>query len=132
MGYPAGWSNSELLLDGACYANKWASNSTTRGFKLNIVGFDSPQRIDMREYTDDCHTMVPPKRTFTTGNDFCRRFLGSMYARFEIRFRSSTCKGALCSQLPIAVQTFFTEGGCSGPAHSVFRYPVSRECLQWG
>merc|ERR1712216_557993 len=53
-----------------------------------------------------------------------------MYAQFDIRFRSSTCKGQLCSSLAVAVQTFYSQSFCSGPAFSVFRYPVQGECLR--
>lgn len=123
------YADEFLLLDGGCYANKWAPNST-KGFKMNIVGFNAPQRMDMREYTDDCHTLAMPKRELQAGTDRCNPFLGSMYAQFDIRFRSSTCKGQLCSSLAIAVQTFYTQSFCSGPAHSVFRYPVQGECLR--
>lgn len=123
------WANTFLLLDNGCYANKWAPNST-KGFKMNIVFFNSPQRIDMREYVDDCHTLAMPKRTLTTGTDRCNPFLGSMYAQFDIRFRSNTCKGQLCSNLAIAVQTFYTAAFCAGPAFSIFRYPVQNECMR--
>lgn len=123
------WANNFILLDNGCYANKWAPNST-KGFKMNIVFFNSPQRIDMREYVDDCHTLAMPKRTLTTGTDRCNPFLGSMYAQFDIRFRSNTCKGQLCSNLAIAVQTFYTAAFCAGPAFSIFRYPVQNECLR--
>lgn len=123
------WSNEFLLLDGGCYANKWAPNST-KGFRMNIVYFNSPQRIDMREYTDDCYNLAMPKRTLITGSDRCNPFLGSMFAQFDIRFRSSTCKGAKCSSLAVAVQTFFTQAFCAGPAFSIFRYPVQGECLR--
>jgi len=122
-------ANEFLLLDGGCYANKWAPNST-KGFKMSIVFFNSPQRIDMREYTDACHTLAMPKRTLITGKDRCNPFLGSMYAQFDIRFRSNTCKGQLCSNLAIAVQTFYSASFCAGPAHSIFRYPVQGECLR--
>jgi len=123
------WANNFILLDNGCYANKWAPNST-KGFKMNIVFFNAPQRIDMREYVDDCHTLAMPKRTLTTGTDRCNPFLGSMYAQFDIRFRSNTCKGQLCSNLAIAVQTFYTAAFCAGPAFSIFRYPVQNECMR--
>lgn len=123
------WANNFILLDNGCYANKWAPNST-KGFKMNIVFFNAPQRIDMREYVDDCHTLAMPKRTLTTGTDRCNPFLGSMYAQFDIRFRSNTCKGQLCSNLAIAVQTFYTAAFCQGPAFSIFRYPVQNECMR--
>jgi len=125
------WANEFMLLDGGCYANKWAPNST-KGFKMNIVYFNSPQRIDMREYIDDCHTLAMPKRTVTSGADVCNPFLGSMYAQFDVRFRSNTCQGQLCSTLAVAVQTFYTLNSCTGPAHSVFRFPVQGECLRAG
>lgn len=120
-----------VLLDGGCYANKWAPNST-KGFKMNIVFFNEPQRIDMREYLDDCHTLAMPKRTLVTGSDRCNPFLGSTFAQFDIRFRSSTCKGSMCSTLAIAVQTFYRQAACTGPAFSMFRYPVQGECLRTG
>lgn len=123
------WANNFILLDNGCYANKWAPNST-KGFRMNIVFFNSPQRIDMREYVDDCHTLAMPKRTLTTGTDRCNPFLGSMYAQFDIRFRSNTCKGQLCSNLAIAVQTFYSQASCLGPAFSMFRYPVQNECMR--
>jgi hypothetical protein len=123
------WRDEFVVLDGGCYANKWAPNST-KGFKMNIVFFNTPARIDMREYHDDCHTQAWEKRTVTAGKDFCTPFLGSLYARFDIRFRSSTCKGQLCSNLAIAVQTFYNEAKCVGPAYAVFRYPVQGECLR--
>lgn len=122
-------ANQFLLLDGGCYANKWAPNST-KGFKMNIVVFNSPEKIDMREYLDDCHTLAMPKRTVITGTERCNPFLGSMYAQFDIRFRSSTCKGPKCSKLAIAVQTFYNQASCTGPAYSIFRYPVQGECLR--
>jgi len=122
-------ANDFLILDGGCYANTWAPNST-KGWKMNIVFFNSPQRIDMREYVDDCHTLAMPKRTITTGTDRCSPFLGSMYAQFDIRFRSNTCKGPKCSQLSIAVQTFYSQSSCAGPAYSMFRYPVQGECMR--
>jgi len=118
-----------LLLDNGCYANIWAPNST-KAYKMNIVFFNSPQRIDMREYTDSCHTLAMPKRTLTTGTDRCNAFHGSTYAQFDIRFRSNTCKGQLCSNLAIAVQTFYSASFCAGPAYSIFRYPVQGECLR--
>lgn len=118
-----------LLLDGGCYANKWAPNGT-KGFKMNIVFFNDPARIDMREYIDDCHTLAMPKRTVTVGTDRCNPFLGSMYAQFDIRFRSNTCKGPKCSKLSIAVQTFYMQAACAGPTFSIFRYPVQSECLR--
>jgi len=128
------WANEFLLLDGGCYANKWESNSThsarAKGFKMNIVHFNSPQRIDMREYIDDCHTLAMPKRNLITGVDVCNPFLGSMYAQFDIRFRSNTCQGQLCSNLAIAVQTFYTQSFCAGPAFAIFRFPVQGECLR--
>lgn len=123
------WANEFLLLDGGCYANKWAPNST-KGFRMNIVYFNSPQRIDMREYADDCHTLAMPKRTLVTGTERCNPFLGSMYAQFDIRFRSNTCQGALCSNLAVAVQTFYSAAFCQGPAYEVFRFPVQGECLR--
>lgn len=122
-------ANEFMLLDGGCYANKWAPNST-KGFKMNIVYFNSPQRIDMREYVDDCNNLAMPKRTVTSGTDVCNPFLGSMYAQFDVRFRSNTCQGQLCSTLAVAVQTFYQRAGCAGPAHSVFRFPVQGECLR--
>jgi len=123
------YANEFLLLDGGCYANKWAPNGT-KGFRMNIVYFNSPQRIDMREYGDDCHNLAMPKRTVQSGVDICNPFLGSMYAQFDIRFRSNTCKGQLCSNLAVAVQTFYTAGSCTGPAYSNFRFPVQGECLR--
>lgn len=123
------WANEFVMLDGGCYANKWAPNGT-KGFRMNIVYFNEPQRMDMREYLDDCHTLAMPKRTITAGTDRCNPFLGSMYAQFDIRFRSNTCKGQLCSELAIAVQTFYNQAFCSGPAYSIFRYPVQGECLR--
>lgn len=118
-----------LLLDGGCYANKWAPNAT-KGYRMNIVYFNSPERIDMRDFADDCHTLAMPKRTMTAGKDVCNPFLGSMYAQFDIRFRSNTCQGDMCSNLAIAVQTFYKQYGCSGPAHAIFRFPVQGECLR--
>jgi len=125
------WANEFMLLDSGCYANKWAPNST-KGFKMNIVYFNSPQRIDMREYVDDCHNLAMPKRTVISGTDVCNPFLGSMYAQFDIRFRSNTCQGQLCSSLAVAVQTFYSAASCTGVTHSVFRFPVQGECLRAG
>lgn len=122
-------ANEFMLLDGGCYANRWAPNAT-KGFKMNIVFFNSPQRIDMREYADDCHTLAMPKRTVVTGVDRCNPFLGSMFAQFDIRFRSSTCVGAMCSNLAVAVQTFYSQAFCTGPAYQIFRFPVQGECLR--
>lgn len=119
-----------ILLDNGCYANKWAPNGT-KGYKMNIVFFNKPERIDMREYLDDCHTLAMPKRTVTTSKEPCFPFLGSMYARFDTRFRSNTCEGEMCSNLKIAVQTFFSQAECTGPAHSIFRYPVGHgDCMR--
>lgn len=123
------WAEDFVLLDGGCYANRWAPNAS-KGFKMNIVYFNSPQKIDMREFEDDCHTLVPPKRTVTTGTDRCTPFLGSMYAQFDIRFRSNTCKGQMCSTMAIAIQTFFKQAGCVGMPFAIFRYPVQGECLR--
>jgi len=123
------WANEFKILDNGCYANKWAPNAT-KGFKMNIVHFNSPQRIDMREYTDDCHTLAQAKRNLITGTEICNPFLGSMYAQFDIRFRSNTCKGQLCSRLAVAVQTFYTASFCTGPAYAIFRFPVQSECLR--
>lgn len=123
------WASDFVLLDNGCYANTWASNAS-KGFRLNIVYFNSPQKIDMREFTDDCHVSFAPKRTVTTGTDRCTPFLGAMYAQFDIRFRSNTCKGQLCSTIAIAVQTFYTQALCNGMAYAIFRYPVQGECLR--
>lgn len=123
------WAEDLVILDAGCYANRWAPNAT-KGYKMNIVDFNSPQRMDMREFTDDCHSLAMPKRTVTTGTDRCTPFLGSMYAQFDIRFRSNTCKGALCSHLGIAIQTFYNEATCNGMAFAIFRYPIQGECLR--
>merc|ERR1712050_27409 len=86
------WANTFTLLDNGCYANTWAPNAS-KGFKLTIVYFNAPQRFDIREYTDDCHTLYAPKRELISGTDVCRPFVGSMYAQLEIQFRSNTCQG---------------------------------------
>lgn len=123
------WVDQLVILDGGCYANRWAPNAT-KGFKINIVDFNNPQKMHMREYSDDCHTQSWEAKTFTSGTDPCALFLGSTWARFDIRFRSNTCKGQLCSNLAIAVQTFYSAAFCAGPAHSIFRYPVQGECMR--
>lgn len=123
------WSQTFLILDSSCYANIWAPNAT-KGWTMRIVDFNVPQSIDMREYTDDCHSLAMPKRTLVTGTERCTPFLGSMYAQFDIRFRSNTCKGAMCSTLATAVQTFYSAAACAGPAFATFRYPIQNECLR--
>jgi len=123
------WANEFKILDNGCYANRWAPNST-KGFKMNIVYFNSPARIDMREYADDCSTLAMPKRKLVSGTNRCTPFLGSMYAQFDIHRRSNTCMGPQCSNLAVAVQTFYTAASCTGPAHMIFRFPVQGECLR--
>lgn len=123
------WAEDFVILDGGCYANKWSPNAT-KGFRMNIVYFNDPQKIDMREFVDDCHNLAMPKRTMSTGADRCSPFLGSLYAQFDIRFRSNVCKGSMCSNLAIAVQTFYTQASCNGMASAIFRYPVQGECLR--
>lgn len=127
------WANDFLALDGGCYANKWATNSSTKGFLMKIVYFNPPQTIHLTEFSDDCHTKAMPTRRVITGKGSdtpCFRFMGSMYAQFTIRFRSNTCQGSQCSTLGIAVQTFYNGAGCAGSAYSIFRYPVQGECLR--
>jgi len=118
-----------IATDGGCYANKYAPNMTL-GFSMTIVGFNDPAKIDFYEYSDDCHTLSKPKRTLQGGVDRCNLFLGSLYAQFNLRFRSNTCQGESCSTLAITIQTFYNGAGCSGPEYAVFRYPVQGECLR--
>jgi hypothetical protein len=123
------WANEFALLDNGCYGNTYAPN-VSKGFKVTIVDFSSPQKFDMREYTNDCHTLAKPKRTLSAGVDNCNHFLGSMYAQFDIRLRSNTCQGTLCSNLAVAMQTFYDGAGCAGVTYATFKYPLQGECMR--
>lgn len=122
-------ADNHLAADNTCYANKYSPN-VTLAYKMRIVNFDSPARIDFREFSDDCHTLTKPKRTMIAGTSRCNLFLGSLYAQFDLRFRSNTCQGSKCSNLAITIQTFYSAASCTGPAYAVFRYPVQGECLR--
>lgn len=121
------WADDLLLLDGGCYANIYSNN--TKAFSPRIVYFNEPQRIDFREYTDDCYNLAAPKRTFVAGR--CTFFAGVYFAEMTIRNRGSTCSGPQCSPLAIVVQTFYSQAGCTGPSYALYRFPVQNECMRW-
>lgn len=121
------WADDLLLLDGGCYANIYSN--TTKAFTLRIVYFNQPQRIDFREYTDDCYELAAPKRTFIAGR--CIFLSGSFYAEMSIRERGSTCSGPQCSPLAVVVQSFFSRIDCTGATYALYRYPIQTECLRW-
>jgi len=121
------WADEPLLLDGGCYANIYSNN--TKAFTLRIVYFNEPQRIDFREYTDDCYDLAAPKRTFIAGR--CIFLAGSFWAEMSIRERGSTCSGPQCSPLAVVVQNFYSRGDCTGATYALYRYPVQSECLRW-
>lgn len=116
-----------LLVDEGCYANLYSNVS--KAFSVKIIDFDPPQRFDIRQYSDDCRTMVDIKRTVTAG--MCQDFAGPFYAQFELRFRAATCTGPDCSPLQVAIQTFYPMSECMGVPMLIYKYPVTNECMRY-
>jgi len=118
-----------ILVDEGCYANRYAN--ITKSFQLKIVVFSGEEKIDLREYVEDCNPahLYRPARTIEAGR--CEPFVGGFYAVFGLRLRSAACEGGTCSPISVARQSFYWESGCSGVASKVLDFPVQGECLRW-
>merc|ERR1719491_1674035 len=83
-------SDEMVLVDKGCYANRYAN--TTKSFELKIVVFEGDEKIDLREYVEDCDPvhLYKPARTLEAGR--CEAFVGGFYAVFGLRLRSGACE----------------------------------------
>jgi hypothetical protein len=122
------FSDTLVLLDQGCYANMYSN--VTKAYSVKAIDFEYPQRIHIQEYQDDCQTptKVNPKE-IESGT--CTRFVGSFWGKIELRYRSSSCIGDICSRLAVAVQTFYAKPNCIGLPMQTFYYPAQKECLRW-
>jgi len=117
-------------LDEGCYATLWTN--LTRAYQLKIVVYDpGSQKVDLREYIDDCWpvNLFRPARTMQVGK--CEPFIGGFYAILGLRWRSPTCVGLSCSQISVAMQRFYSEENCAGVGVMTNYYPVQGECMRW-
>jgi hypothetical protein len=108
------------LLETGCYANLYSN--FTKAFTLNVISFEAPQLVDLREYSDDCKTKVLGPRPISVNR--CERFAGSFWGQLSLRFRSSTCVGDMCSRLAVTIQHFYRTKDCADLPYKMFRYPV--------
>lgn len=118
-----------VLLDRGCYANRY--DNLTRGFQLKIVVFEGEEKIDVREYINDCYDAFQFGAVRTLKVGFCERFIGGFYVKAGLRLRSSTCSGASCSPLKVGAQRFYSQAGCQGLALQNYVYPLQGECLRY-
>jgi len=119
-----------VLLDQGCYANRYAN--LTKAFQLKIVVFETGiQKIDLREYLNDCYPayLFRPARTIHCGR--CESFVGGFFVQTSLRLRSSTCEGYSCSPLNTAVQSFYSMENCEGLVMENYYYPLQGECMRY-
>jgi hypothetical protein len=114
------------LVDSQCYANTYSTLS--KAFTVKMVAFGALPEFDIAEYTDDCQELYTAKRTAPAGA--CGRWFGPLRAKLSVRPRSTTCTEG-CSELSMAVQTFYENSACTGREAFANAFPVQNECLRF-
>lgn len=119
-----------------CYANVYSNRS--KGYRITIVSFSDPQKMNLVFYEDHCWTPVMAPIAVLTGE--CQHFTGGFYGVYNLKYRSQNeCTGQ-CSGLRLAVQEFYQSRicyendrcECIGDPYETYYYPIQNECLRWG